>query len=521
MSFSALFLNNIWGATPELFRGITLSALLTYGAIVGTSTGLVSSTSQTLPILGAVMNRLTARSVRIAARLVINGSVNLSGTPATTRFNGIRLQDSAIEGAKRIILLATAGCRLGSSQHAIQLGRYAFEYPLRMGLATMGLMVMVSANDLIARYLGLEWQSLCLYVLAAFRRGSAYSTEAGLKYFIMGAVASGFLLFGSSLIYGATGTVNFGDLELRTLGALQQDIPFEPRLAIGMAMVISAFYFKLAVAPFHAWSPDVYEGSPTPSTLYFAVVPKMALLMARTRLLYGPFADLFAITQPMRLMGSVRSRGVAALSARVQTRLKRFRAYSAIGHIGYILLGLSSGSLEGVQGSRIYRVMYVVMSLNVWLAIMSISRVSTQVDAHGHPNERIQSAKYRTDLAGLGRMNPFLAATVSLSVRSMAGIPPLAGFMAKMWVFFSAISQSLVLFSVFAVLSSCVGAFYYRRWIKVMYFEGAPQWTQRVQVDRMTSRVMGTTMGRRMTMLAFPGPIRLMTHRMALAVCRG
>lgn len=529
MSYIALFQNDMWGVIPEFFRVFTISALLTYGAIVGTTSRRTATSTSTdsmasLPILGAVMNRLTTRSMRMAARLVVNGSFgsdasfsDLSSRTSTTRFNGIRLHDAATDGAKRVILLATAGCRYGSSTSSTRLGRHAFEYPIRMALATLGLMVMVGANDLVARYLGLEWQSLCLYVLAAFRRGSAYSTEAGLKYFIMGAVASGFLLFGSSLVYGATGSLNFGDIALRSLGTGQSAMnTVDPMLVVGMAMVVSAFFFKLAVAPFHAWAPDVYEGSPTPSTLYFAVVPKMAVLRVRARLIFGPFADLFAVSQSMRLMGSVRSRGVAALSARVQTRLKRFRAYSAIGHVGYVLLGLSSGSLEGVQGARIYRVLYVIMSLNVWLAIMSVTRLHVRSDG----TEYHQSAKYRTDLGGLGRINPFLAATLSLSVRSMAGIPPLAGFMAKMWVFFAAISQSLVLFSVFAVLSSCIGAFYYRRWIKLMYFEAIPHWPTRVGVDHSASRMMGTTLGRMMTVFACPGPLRLMTHRMALAICR-
>jgi NADH-quinone oxidoreductase subunit N len=312
-------------------------------------------------------------------------------------------------------------------------------------------------------------------------------------------------------------------------------------LSLGMAMVLSAFFFKLAVAPFHAWAPDVYEGSPTPSTLYFAVVPKMGVMRVRIRLIYGPFVDLFRVAQPMRLRGSMRSRTVAALSARVQRRLKRFRAYSAIGHVGYILLGLSSGSLEGVQGSLIYRILYVIMSLNVWLSVMSLSRIHSNpsplvasvsplsASPSHSPHEgsvvspRVLSAKYRTDLGGLGRTNPFLAATLSLSVRSMAGIPPLAGFMAKMWVFFSAVSQSLILFSLFAVLTSCVGAFYYRRWIKIMYFESAPTSSELVvlsPVDPMTSRVRGITLGRMILALMIPGPLRLLTHRMALALCR-
>ena len=493
---------------PEAFMGFTRSGLLRYGSIAGTS-----ATGEDTPVLSAVMNRLTARRVGRTARLVAQGMLGGRATESVTRFHGVRVVDTGSQGAKRMRLIATAGCRRGVSSYTGVLGRHAFEYPLRMGLSTLGLRVMVSASDLISRYLGLEWSSLCLYVLAAIRRGSAYSTEAGLKYFIMGSVASGFLLFGSSLVYGMTGTVQFGDRGRRRMGLSNEE--GHGLIGVGVARVRSAFLFKLAVAPFHAWSPDVYEGSPTPSTIYFAVVPKMAMARVVIRLCYGPFAERFDLTQSMRRMGSVRSRGVAALAARAQRRVKRFRAYSAIGHMGYMLLGVSSGSLEGVQGSRVYRIIYRIMSLNVWLAAMAVAR-------QGEGSTSRTSAKYRTDLGGLNQVNPFLALTLALSVMSMAGIPPRAGFMAKMWVFFAAMSQSLVLYSRFAVLTSCVGAYYYLRWVKIMYFDAVTPTTghARAEVDVWTSRVRGVTLGLRVGLLRVPGPLRLRTHRMALALCR-
>lgn len=498
---------------PEAFLIFSRSGLLMYGAFVGTTT-----TEAGVPVLGASMNRLTARVMLIAARRVAqNGYDTMSGS----RRNGVLVQDAATDGAKLVLLRATAGCRVGSSGYAVSLGRYAFEYPLRMGLATLGLMVMVSANDLVVFYLALEWQSLCLYVLAAFRRGSAYSTEAGLKYFIMGAVASGFLLFGASRVYGATGTVHMGDLSRRRRGSGNE---VNPMRAVGMVRMRSAVMFKLAVAPFHAWSPDVYEGSPSSSALYFSVVPKIAMVVLMIRLCVGPFAERWWVSQPIRWMGAMLSRTVSTFAARIQRRLKRFRAYSSIGHVGYILLGASTGSLEGVQSARLYAVIYVVMSLNVWLAMMSVARY---VGEDSSESEAI-SAKYISDLGGLGYANPFLAATLSASVRSMAGIPPFAGFMAKMWVFLAAMGQSLVVFAVMAVLRSCVGAFYYRRWVKVMYFDKlqtvgagrASSSVSRVPVDSATSLVRGTTLGRMLMILAVPGPVLLRTHRMALSRCR-
>jgi len=485
------------------------------------------------------MNQLTARTRRRAAGLVRGNRAQ--GGYGESRLNGVRIQDVGGDAAKLRLLMFTVGCRRGIQESSIRRGRYAFEFPLRIAFSTLGLMVFVGANDLIARYLGLEWSSLCLYVLAAIRRGSAYSTEAGLKYLVMGAVASGFLLLGSSLVYGSTGTVQFGDRARRISSSLL-DSPLRREQgtgenlllrSVGLVRVLTALRFKLAVAPFHAWSPDVYEGSPRPSTIFFAVVPKLAMGRALIRLSFGPFAERFPRIQSLRRMGSSASRTVAALAARSQRRLKRFRAYSAIGHMGYFLLGVSAGSLEGVQGGRLYRLIYCRMSLNVWLAIQSVTvrRGFLEKEEENLQASGLVPAKFRTDRSGLSTRNPFLAATLALSVRSMAGIPPRAGFMAKMWVFLAAVSQSLVAFAVFSVLASCVGAFYYLRWVKRLYMDqptriqnqGTPVSlvdSQFSSVDWSVSRTRGRTLGLRRLLLRVPSPVRLRTHRMALSLCR-
>ena len=510
-----------------------------YGAIMGTTQTGEDREHGLLPVMGPVMNRLMSRSRIRASRMVMVGLNGSGSASSETRMDGARRIDGASQGSKRRLLLGAAGCRRGTSHYSTVRGLHAFEFPWRMGLATLGLRVLVGANDLIARYLGLEWSSLCLYVLASIRRGSAYSTEAGLKYFIMGAVSSGFYLFGSSLVYGVTGSLQFGERGRRRMGGSDAFGSFEgsARRSMGLAMIRMAFRFKLAVAPFHAWSPDVYEGSPTPSTIYFAVVPKRAMSRVILRLCFGPFGEWFSTIQPMRRMGAMRSRTVAALAARAQRRLKRFRAYSAIGHMGYLMLGISSGSIEGVQAARLYGMIYRVMSLNVWLAVMSVIRTAGPISGDG--SVALRSAKYRTDRGGLHRRNPFLAATLALSVRSMAGIPPRAGFMAKWWVFLAAMSQSLVLSSVLAVRASCVGAYYYLRWVKIMYFDGTTGTMQsswgdsshgvsavtlpgqsgdRVPVDEWTSRMRGVTFGIMRLLLRVPGPLRWRTHRMALAL---
>ena len=534
MPLSSLFANDRMSFRPEGFRIFTRSGLLRAGSILGTTETIKATESEGLPILGPWMNRLVARSCLRASLLI--AVERTDGSQGQTRLNGVRIHDGATQGAKLRLLLATAGCLVGTASYSGWRGRHAFEYPWLMGVATLGRMVLVSANDLLSLYLGLEWSSLCLYVLASIRRGSAYSTEAGLKYFIMCAVASGFYLFGASVIYGMTGTIHFGDLERRWRGGsegmrMEGWSPWiSASVALGRGMVRMAFFFKLAVAPFHAWSPDVYEGSPMPSTVYFAVVPKWAMTRVILRLCMGPFAAFFETIQPMRLMGSMRSRGVAALSARSQRRLKRFRAYSAIGHMGYLLLGLSAGTMEGIQAARLYGMVYMVMSLNGWLSVMSlVKRTST--------DDRRVSAKYITDRAGLYRRNPFLAATLARSVLSMAGIPPRGGFMAKLWVFLAAMSQSLVAYAVRAILASCVGAYYYLRWLKIMYFDGTTDGLtmslghasgssrgrdrmdgERRAVDGWTSRVRGVTLGVRRLLMRTPGPLRLLSHRMALSL---
>jgi len=522
MSFGALHGLDRRRRRPEVFVGLTRSGLLVYGSVAGTSSAPASR--EDTPVLSAVMNRLTARTRGVAARRLAAGMSVGTARDGTTRFHGVRIVDAATQRGKLRIVRAPVGCRRGVAPRVRALGRHAFEYPLRMGFSTLGLRRMVSAGDRVARYLGLEWSSLCMYVLAAIRRGSAYSTEAGLKYFIFGSVASGLYLWGASLIYGTTGMVQFGDRSRRLMGS-SADGDLALGTGIGLVRRRSAFRFKLAVVPFHAWSPDVYEGSPAPSTIYFAVVPKMAMGVVVMRLCWGPFAEAFDTVQSVRRFTAVASRGLAALAARAQRRVKRFRAYSAIGHMGYVMLALSSGSLEGVQGARRYRVIYVVMSLNAWLAVMSITRETSRGEAGDGaldlPNPRA-SAKYRTDRRGLSTRNPVLAGTLALTVRSMAGIPPRAGFMAKRWVFFAAMAQSLVLYAVFAVLASSVSAFNYLRWVKIMYFD-APALTvsrDRVTVDPWTSRVRGVTLGLRLVRLRVPGPVRLRTHRMALALCR-
>ncbi len=329
-----------------------------------------------------------------------------------------------------------------------------FEFPVLILLATLGMMMMVSANDLIALYIGLELQSLALYVVAAFRRDSVKSSEAGLKYFVLGALASGMLLYGASMIYGFTGTTNFTQLAT-VLGA--GGTP-SAGIVVGLVFLMVGLAFKISAFPFHMWTPDVYEGAPTSVTAYFAAAPKMAAMALFISVLVGPFGKLVGQWQQILVLISLGSMILGAYAAITQTNIKRLLAYSSIGNIGYALIGLASGTQDGFRGVLVYMAIYLAMTLGAFACILCLRR-------DGRAVEEIK------DLAGISRTRPGLAILMALFMFSMAGIPPLAGFFGKLYVFLAAIEAGLYLLAILGVLTSVVAAFYYLRIIKTMYFE--------------------------------------------------
>ena len=331
-----------------------------------------------------------------------------------------------------------------------------FEYPVLILFATLGMLLMISANNLMALYIGLELQSLSLYVIAAFDRNSRSSGEAGLKYFILGALSSGLLLYGCSLVYGFSGSTSFEGISsaLNKIGANSIG------LTIGMVFLCAGLAFKVSAVPFHMWTPDVYEGSPTPSTAFFAAAPKIAGVAIFIRVLVDPFADLVAQWQQVVIAISVASMSLGTLAAIYQTNIKRLMAYSSIANIGYALVGLAAGTSDGVQSVIIYMSIYLIMIVGTFGCILSMR-------AHGQMMEDIN------DLAGLGRTNPLLAIALTALMFSFVGIPPLAGFFGKLYVFLAAINAGLYWLAVIGLLTSVVGAFYYLRIVKLMYFDEA------------------------------------------------
>jgi len=332
-----------------------------------------------------------------------------------------------------------------------------FEFPVLIVLCTLGILLMISANDLISLYLGLELQSLAIYVIAAINRDSVKSTEAGLKYFVLGALSSGMLLYGMSLVYGFTGHTHFADIAqaLMVGGARSLGLIF------GLVFILAGIAFKISAVPFHMWTPDVYEGAPTPVTAFLASAPKVAAMAMMTRIVITAFQPIMADWQQVVVFISIASMLLGSFAAIGQKNIKRLMAYSSIGHMGYALVGLAAGNQTGVSGVMLYMVIYMVMTLGSFAIIMSMRRKDGTV------------VEEVNDLAGLSTTNPFMATVLTILMFSLAGIPPLAGFFAKYFVFVAAIEAKLYALAIIGVLASVVGAYYYLRVIKLMWFDEA------------------------------------------------
>ena len=363
------------------------------------------------------------------------------------------IADKFSQAIKLLLVIGTGLILIISDGWLIKDDNQKFEYPVLILFSLLGMMLMVSANDFLSLYIALELASLPSYVLASFKRDSIKSTESGVKYFVLGAIASGIILFGITLIYGFAGSTNF-----ESLGFLLKSVYLSKGVLVGLVLVITGFCFKVSAAPFHMWTPDVYEGAPTPITAYFSVVPKIAALALFIRILTQPFAAVIHDWQQIIIVVSALSMLVGAFGALFQTNIKRLLAYSSIGHVGYALMGLATGSIDGVAGIIIYFTLYIAMSVGAFSCILGMQR-------GGEYSEEI------SDLSGLSKNNPKMAFALAVFMFSMAGIPPLAGFFGKMYVFLAAIHSGLFGLAVVGVLSSVVACYYYIKIVKLMYFD--------------------------------------------------
>jgi NADH-quinone oxidoreductase subunit N len=366
-------------------------------------------------------------------------------------------------------------------------GGVKFEFPVLVLLATTGMLMMISANDLIALYVGLELQSLALYVVAAFQRDSARSSEAGLKYFVLGALSSGMLLYGASLVYGFTGSTDFADI-----AAAVQPSGANIGLIFGLVFLMAGFAFKISAVPFHMWTPDVYEGAPTPVTAFFAAAPKLAAMALTVRVLITAFPAVTAQWQQIVTFLAIASMALGSFAAIGQTNIKRLMAYSSIGHMGYALVGLAAGTTEGVQGVIIYLAIYLAMTLGTFACILAMRR-------NGRMVEDIDQ------LSGLSSTSPLMAFLLAMLLFSLAGIPPLAGFFAKFYVFLAAIHAGLYALAVIGVLLSVVGAYYYLRIVKIMYFDAPAERFE--PMDMPLAAVLGITGLFILLYFVYPAPL--------------
>ena len=426
-------MENLQLIIPELFISIMIMFLLIFGVFKNNSSQLVYN--------------LTTVSLVAALALIIN----LDAQIQTSLFNNSYNIDSLARFMKILLILSGIFVMLSSSKY-IQISNISkIEYPILILCSILGMMVMISSNDLIVFYMGLELQSLALYVLASFNRDNLLSTESGLKYFVLSALSSGLLLYGCSLIYGFSETTNFNQIMVNTK-------EIEYGLTFGIVFILVGLAFKISAVPFHMWAPDVYQGSPTSVTVFFALLPKIAALTVFIRFLYIPFYELGDQWQMIIIFLSIASMVFGAVAAIGQKNLKRLIAYSSISHMGYALAGLSTGTTQGVQSSITYITIYLVMNLAFFSCLFMLKR-------NDEYYENID------DLSGLSKNHPLLSLSLLVVLFSLAGIPPLAGFFAKFYIFVAVINEKMYFLAIVGLLATVIAAFYYLRIIKIIYFD--------------------------------------------------
>ncbi len=418
---------------PELFLSLSIMFLLVLGVFKKKSSKIIQNISLLVLLITAV--------------IIFNENFGKN----ETLFNNSIIVDY-LSSLMKIITLLSAFLVLVISSNYLKIFKiFKIEYPILILSSVLGMMIMISSNDLIVFYMGLELQSLALYVLATFNRDQLKSSEAGLKYFVLSALSSGLLLYGCSLIYGFTGSTNFNIIA-------EQLNPREYALTFGIVFILVGLAFKISAVPFHMWAPDVYEGSPTSVTLFFTMVPKIAALTVFIRFLFVPFINLIDQWQMILIFLSIASMLLGAIAAIGQTNIKRLIAYSSISHVGYTLAGLATGTNEGIQSSVIYITIYVIMNLGLFSCLLMMKRNDVYYESID-------------DLSGLSKNHPLLSISLLVILFSLAGIPPLAGFFAKFYIFKSVLEQSMYFLAIVGLLSTVVAAFYYLRIIKIIYFD--------------------------------------------------
>ena len=443
-------MNNINIIFPEIFLSLSILSTLMVGVFVKNSYGIVT--------------KLTYLILILTALIIFN-----SGTNKAEYFSDSFIKNPYVDFIKILILLSTI-IVLNMSQSFIRDNKISkFEYPIIVMLSLLGMFFMLSSNDLIIFYLGLELQSLSLYILAAIDRDNIRSTESGIKYFVLSALSSGLLLYGCSLLYGFTGTVNFeiisSELSSNNTGAI-----------FAMVFILVGLAFKISAVPFHMWTPDVYEGSPTSITSFFSVVPKVVGLAVLIRFMMSPFKNIFLEWQTIIIFISIASMILGAVAAIGQTNIKRLMAYSSIGHIGYALAGIATGTISGYSSTIVYIIIYVVMNIGVFGCIFLMKKEGKYVEGIN-------------ELSGISKKHPLISIALLIILFSLAGIPPLAGFFAKFYIFMSVIENEMYTLAVIGLLTTVISAFYYLKVIKIIYFDDLKMPFDQIKNINITSTI--------------------------------
>lgn len=459
------FRYDIYSFLSEIFLINTIFILLVYGVIYSTSLRCG------YPVITSTLGWLSLQALIFTFLIHINNQVKFD-----LAFNNLLVIDRIAIFLKVAILIAGICCLLLSIAYVKQEKLNNFEYFILILLAMVAMLFISSSNDLLTIYLALELQSLIFYILASLRRNSEFSTEAGLKYFILGAFSSGLLLFGIAIIYGITGLTNFEDLTRFFINFTSSDTSISSGVLVGLTFLAVSFFFKISAAPFHIWSPDVYEGAPTITTAFFSIIPKIVILSLFLRLFNKSFHDLFFSWQGIIIICALISLIIGAFAAFAQTRIKRFLAYSSIGHIGYILTGFASSNTEGIVSLLTYLIIYIIIIIGIFSITLSLREYKNKFKG-------IQ-IRYLKELSILSKTNPGIALALIVILFSIAGIPPLAGFFSKLLVFLAAMESSLFGLAVAGVLLSCVACFYYIRIIKIIYFDYLHTWPIYIPLDK-------------------------------------
>lgn len=498
MDFLHFFDNDFKIVVPELYLFTAILFILSYGVIFSTSK------SYNFPMIQLNVGWLSVFTLSITFFLLISNPLT-----SMSVFNSMLIVDPFSSAAKAFILISAIASSLMSMNYLEYKKVNSFEYFILILLSTLGMMCLVSVYDLLSLYLSVELVSLSFYILAAYKRNSEFSGEAGLKYFILGAFSSGLLLFGSSLIYGFTGLTNFEDIAkvFTGINGVTDPVAYSG-VSIGILFLSVALLFKVAAAPFHMWSPDVYEGAPTPVTAYFSTVPKIAVFALIVRIFFYSFYDFIGFWQYIFIFCSLLSMTLGSIGALYQKKVKRLMAYSGIANVGFLLMGVAAGTIESLLGLTIFMIVYIVTTISFFSFILG-----TQSQKDSKLNT------YISDFTNLGKTNPVLAFTVTLIMFSMVGLPPLAGFFGKMYLFLAAIQSEFYSLAIIGILSSVVAAFYYIRIIKLMFFDNSSIYTTYKEMDKINAYILSISVFFLIFFFSYPHPFLICAHKIALSLC--